>query len=151
MGHAVAPGEARAAGPRMVTPAREAQARRSEQAPANAALRLLRRQTAAPHGGFGGRRLQRHFIHSRFRRAAPAAAPLDPAEPRLQCGSLFIIRTMVAAETALGPLRSQLMLQGAPFSCTRGLDRMIVAAGSGCKNLAVPPAPPISEMGSVAF
>lgn len=43
------------------------QARRSTEAPLNAAARILRRQTAGPYGGFGGRRQQRHMIYSRFR------------------------------------------------------------------------------------
>ena len=43
------------------------QARRSTEAPLNAASRVLRRQTAGPYGGFGGRRQQRHMIYSRFR------------------------------------------------------------------------------------
>ena len=33
----------------------------------NACARLLRRQAQGPHGGFGGRRLQRHHMYSRFR------------------------------------------------------------------------------------
>lgn len=46
------------------------QASRRELAPANATARLLRRQMVGPHGGAGGRRLQRHLIHSRYRSAA---------------------------------------------------------------------------------
>ncbi len=49
---------------------RSVQAQRSAEAPLNACARLLRRQAQGPHGGFGGRRLQRHHTYSRFRSAA---------------------------------------------------------------------------------
>ena len=52
------------------------QAKRSAEAPLNACARLLRRQAQGPHGGFGGRRLQRHLTYSRFRSALLGRGPV---------------------------------------------------------------------------
>ncbi|KAK9811850.1 hypothetical protein WJX72_011159 [[Myrmecia] bisecta] len=43
------------------------QAKRTLEAPVNVTARTLRRQASGQHGGFGGRRQQRHFLYSRFR------------------------------------------------------------------------------------
>ncbi|BDA44801.1 probable DDB1- and CUL4-associated factor 1 [Coccomyxa sp. Obi] len=43
------------------------QAKRTLEAPSQVHRRLLRRSVTDPHGGWGGRRQDRHFIYSRFR------------------------------------------------------------------------------------
>lgn len=78
------------------------QAKRTLEAPSQVHRRLLQRSADGPHGGWGGRRQDRHFVYSRFRSAPPHRMPnCGSFPPSLRGHSLSSDETLVCSSHSL--------------------------------------------------